>query len=249
MEKAAVKVGVLTILALGVFARSWLWLSHINPDSYTIRVTFDDTKGVAKKSGVRMQGVVIGEVQDVKLDTSKSPFQPVVTIAILREYNIPKGSHFRVGSGLLITNAQVEVVPSTQQDFLAKDNSVKLSGDEAGGALSNISPELDQMVKKLNKNFDNLSGRVDTAFVKINGILDQSQELLKTTNAAAKTGQKLISDPELQNSLKNTTKNFEKASEQVAITSKTLSKRLDNVMASGEISLNKLLHRRPVTLR
>jgi phospholipid/cholesterol/gamma-HCH transport system substrate-binding protein len=239
-SKSAAKVGMFILLTLGVGIAFYFALAHINPNTYTVKVSFTNTKGLQKQSVVRMQGVSIGEVKEVALDTKQRPPRPVVTMAIRNNFGIPEGSTFRIVSGLLITNPQVEIVPGQEQQPIARNSDKVLVGADSGSALDALSPELSQTVTKLNATFDDLNKRFAVASDKINRILDQSQMLLATTNRAAKTGEQLISDPQLRTSLKNTVGNFERTSAQLAVTSKDLSQQLSATLKSGQTSLDTL---------
>ena len=66
-SKSAIWVGAVVLIALASFFVLFLYLSHQDPDTYKIKVQFDDTQGLSRQSIVRMQGVNIGEVTEVLL--------------------------------------------------------------------------------------------------------------------------------------------------------------------------------------
>src|SRR5262245_6673523 len=98
--KVVSKVGFVVLLALVLFGGLYIYLSRFNPNSYIVKVNFDTTKGLSKQSVVRMQGVNIGEVTDIKLDTMQRPIRPVVTLAIRKEISIPSNFEFAIVSGI-----------------------------------------------------------------------------------------------------------------------------------------------------
>lgn len=239
-SKAAVKVGVFALLALVLGIGGYLSLAHINPNTYIVRVDFENTNGLQRQSVVRMQGVNIGEVASVRLDTTQRPPRPVVLLAIRKEIGIPADSRARIVSGLLISNPQVEIVPGTSPLLIAQDGKQAIPGDAVESPLRALSPELAETAEKLNTTFDELNKRFLVASDKINRVLDETERLLQTANRAARTGEDLIRDPQLRSSLKNTLTNFEAASGQIAVTSKDLSRQLGEVVAQGQGSLEKL---------
>src|SRR5215467_12325034 len=119
--KSVIKVGIVVVIALAFFGGLYLYLAHINPNDYNVRVAFANTQGLLKQSVVRMQGVAIGEVKDIHMDTSRRPPQPIVTLSIDKKYDIPTGSTCHIVSGLFITNPQVEIVPSQEIAALPKN--------------------------------------------------------------------------------------------------------------------------------
>lgn len=239
-SKSAAKVGIFILFTFALGVVVYFALAHIDPNTYTVKVSFADTKGLQRQSVVRMQGVAVGEVTRVELDTDQRPPRPVVTLSIRNDFGIPEGSTFRIVSGILITNPQVEIEPSLKRTLIARNSRDILKGAEGGSALDALSPELSQTVSKLNETFEEMNQRFATASDKINRILDQTETLLATTNRAARTGERLISDPEVQNSLKSTVGNFEKASAQVVVTSRDLSARLNEVLSQSSTSLDTL---------
>jgi phospholipid/cholesterol/gamma-HCH transport system substrate-binding protein len=238
--KAVAKVGSLVLVALLVFAALYLALAHLNPNTYLVRVRFDDTRGLLRQSVVRMQGVAIGEVKSIELNTDVRPFKPVVTLAIKKEYSIPQHSKFVIVSGLLITNPQVEVYPSAERTFIAQENSPIQEGSPSAGPLEALSPELQQIVTKFNTSFDELNAKFDKAYVKIDRILDQTNTLLASTNDTIKTARGFIGDPRLKAQLLESVDNLRAVTADARVTSKQLSKDLRGLVASSRGKLDRL---------
>ncbi len=232
-------VGILAVA--GVYA----YLLHFRPDTYLVAAIFKDAKGLVKQSVVRMQGVQIGEVESVDLNTDqkiKGHFgDPQITLKIFNKYQIPKNSRFRVVSGILITNPTVEIVPGDSDLFLVKNNTARVTGEETGGALEALSPELASTVKKLNASFDTINGKIQQSYGKIDKILDQTSTLLTTSNKTiSKTGD-IIGDPkEVRQKLVATLDNFRQVSTQASGMAGDLRRQLNGLLASGKGNLDEL---------
>ena len=239
-DRAAAKVGLTVIIALLVFSGSYFYLSHLNPNTYQLRVAFGETKGLVKQSIVRMQGVRIGEVKEIELDTSQRPMQPIAILSIDKKYQIPEDSHFMVISGILITNPQVEIRPGILPTSLPFESTNVYPGEAPTSVLSALSPELKDTIDKINKSFENLTGKFNLAYTKIDRILDSTQTLLTTVNGAAKAGQGLLADPQLKRDLLETTSNFRVASQNTKLMTKNLSRDLHDVVKSGKGKLDDL---------
>ena len=67
--KQAIKTGVFLVIAAIATVFIFRYLLHFQSDTYLVHVTFKDAKGLVKQSFVRMQGVQIGEVASVDLNT------------------------------------------------------------------------------------------------------------------------------------------------------------------------------------
>src|SRR5579862_6449659 len=143
--KSAAKVGILVLVGLALGTLLYFYLAHINTNTYKVTVVFNDTQGLGKQSIVRMQGVNIGEVTSVDLDTHHLPPHPIVTLGISKKYDIPKDYQFVIVSGLLITTPQIELHPPAHpgdESPLPKDGSAAATGAPSPGPLAAISPEL-----------------------------------------------------------------------------------------------------------
>jgi phospholipid/cholesterol/gamma-HCH transport system substrate-binding protein len=217
--RSAMWVGAVVLIALGAFFALFLYLSHQDPNTYKVRVRLLDTRGLSKQSLVRMQGVNIGEVTDVQLDTSQPPFSPVATIAIKRKFNIPVDSHFGVVSGILISTPEVAVRPGTQSIFLPHDNTAIVTGDLPSSILATISPDLEVSVKELRTTVKSLDARLNVTFDKLNKTLDNTQPILKHTDQfiltardAAASAKGLVADPSYKRQFQATLANFRKVS-------------------------------------
>jgi len=243
--KAVAKNAVFLLIGVVGTFFAYRFLLHISPDTYRVVVIFKDAKGLVKQSFVRMQGVQIGEVESVDLNTevkTKGHFgDPQVTLKIYSKYSIPKNSRFRVVSGILITSPTIEIIPGDTDLMLMKTNVARVTGEETGGALEALSPELASTVKRLNASFDGISEKLNGSYGKINKILDSTQTLLITSNKTiGKTGE-IIGDPkEVRLKLISTLDNFKQVSQQASGTAVDLRKQLNGLLASSKGNLDEL---------
>ena len=111
--KSAAKVGFMVVIGALALYFGWRFFSHSDPNRYTLYAVFDDAKGLQRQTPVRMNGVAIGEVKDVGFQSDN--LKPRVTMSIDNrfEHKIPTDSKIRITSGLLIQNAQIEIVGLT----------------------------------------------------------------------------------------------------------------------------------------
>lgn len=251
--KSAAKVGIFAIFSAVLFGVIWYFLSHqdVRSNAYLIRVRYDDTKGLSKQSVVRMQGVNIGEVSNIELDTSRPPFQPIVTLAIRKGVNIPDDSRFTIVSGILITTPEVVIVPGIAGRFLATDNTATAIGDKPGTTLAALSPELQESVTEMRSSVKTLTTKLGTTLDKVNKTLDQTTPILKhtdelivTTRDTATSAKRLIEEPQLRTELKATLKNFRLVSEDARTTSKELTGFVRDLTKNTKGPIEKL----PITL-
>src|SRR5437016_2164600 len=115
--KSAAKVGVLVVIGAVALFFGWRFLSHSDPNRYALYADFDDTKGLMRQTPLRMNGVPIGEVADVGF--APGTLKPRVKLWIDNRFRgkIPADSNIRITSGLLIQNAQIEIIPGKKTDI------------------------------------------------------------------------------------------------------------------------------------
>ncbi len=241
--KAASRVGLVVLLSLGLAFVLYTYLGHVNNNTYLVRISFPDTMGLAKQSIVRMQGVEIGEVKSISLNTTHPPFQPVVTVAIDHKYNIPQNFLWRIRSGLLIANAQLDVIAPASPAaalFLPKDNSAQASGQPPQDLLSSVSPQLSQTVGSLKGTMQDVRIRLDGLTGQLHTLLGHTDALVQNANRSLTSAQQMINNPKVKNDLIDTISNFHTVSLQAAITSKQLSKQFTVLVKNGRGQLNRL---------
>jgi phospholipid/cholesterol/gamma-HCH transport system substrate-binding protein len=239
-SRTVTKVGSVVLLALFVFGGLYLYLSHLNPNTYKVKVRFEDTLGVQRQSVVRMQGVAIGEVQNVTLDQNQHPPVPIVTLAINNKYTIPEGSHFVIVSGLLITTPQILIKPSSKATSLLTDNSATVDGDKPQGALASLDPKLEEAVQNSTKLVNDLQITLKSTSGKLNDVLDRTKTLLDTTNKTVAATQSIVGDPALKNKLLITLQNFQDASGNAKKASDDLRIQLTQTIKGSRGNLDKL---------
>jgi phospholipid/cholesterol/gamma-HCH transport system substrate-binding protein len=239
--KSAAKVGSVVLVALVLFVVLYLALAHLNPNSYSINVRFDDTQGLLRQSVVQMQGVTIGNVKSIELNTSGlPPFKPMVRLSIDNHYHIPVGSRFIIVSGLLIQNPHVEVTPARNSAFLPENSDQVVEGAPSTGPLQSLSPDLQQLVSKINSSFDEMTDKLNKAYFKIDKILDRTDILLANTNGAVKSVRGLVGDPRLKDSLLVSAENLRAVTSDARLRAGQITRDLQKLVASGQGKFDKL---------
>lgn len=243
--KAFVKVGAFLVVGIALFIGLYQYLGHYQKNSYPVKVTLKDARGLVKQSVVRMQGVTIGEVSDIEMktdhftETGEFP-SPVITLAIRKEYNIPDDSIVKVNSGILITTPQLEVFPGKSHTMITQAGGATLKGIASGGALASISPELNEVVQHLNATFSTLTKRLDSSYTKIDTLLDQANLLLKTGTDTIGTAKNVIGDPQVKTRLLEILRNFESTSVEAKLAAKQLRTQFGGILASSSGTLDEL---------
>ena len=240
--KPTAKVGAVVLLAGTLGYYLYTTLAHIRQDSYLVRLQVTDTQGLGTQSIVRMQGVNVGEVASVDLDKDN---QPIIYLAIKKRYTIPVNYRFKITSGILITAAQVQILPPSKGENaltrLPTDGTAVVKSEPAPSSpLASISPELQQSLTKLNETFEVVTAKFDDAYKKIDVVLDQTQQLMKTANKIASSTNGVISDPRLKESLIASLQNVKATTDDAHQMTSQLRRDMDDLIGSSKGNLKDL---------
>ena len=119
--------GLLVIAS--VLALIFISLKAANTDSlggggetYLVDVSFENIGGIKEDSPVRSSGVLVGRVEDVRLDTDI--YEAVVQVAINEQYRFPSDSSFSIVSTNLLGDQYIHVVAGANDENLQDGDSL-----------------------------------------------------------------------------------------------------------------------------
>ena len=154
--------GTFLILAAFIFIAGDMSTWFQKP-GYDLSVLFPTASGLEKHAAVRLAGVKIGFVKDIRLDQRKAR----VVLAIWPKYQVPRGSRATLASIGLVGERYIEINPSEQAEFLQPGETIEASAaisfDQIGGLAASIGDELKAVSQSIRKITDeeaqqNLSG-------------------------------------------------------------------------------------------
>jgi phospholipid/cholesterol/gamma-HCH transport system substrate-binding protein len=198
-QRAPLKVGIAAIIGLGGLIGAWMFLAHLDWDSYPVRVVFPDTRGLQLQAPVRMRGVKIGTVKSIELDLTTR--KPVVTLRILSRYRqaIPVDSRILITTGLLVTNPQVEIIPGTSSDVMSPETVYQ--GEEPLSTLAQISPETDRIVKQFSASLDALTPKLTRSMEHVEGILRRTETMVADFGVISSRARRIAANPQLEKTI------------------------------------------------
>ena len=217
----AYRVGLLVFLGLVIFVSGWFFLSHglTGLSHYQISATFDDTKGLVEQTPVRLNGVTIGEVEKIELSrATESLNKPVVTLSIRKKYSntIPTDSDIKISSGLLITNAQVEITPGDDPTYYQDDGHWDPAHVIEGGTLlASVSPEADKAVKEVTSLLVEMKPRIQGAMMSFEEILKRSNLAMANVQATTESVRGIVADPQIRRTLHTALNDMEAVSSEL----------------------------------
>lgn len=205
--KSSLKVGLAVVLGIAGVVAAWAYLAHLDWNTYAVRVAFADSRGLQPQAPVRMNGVKIGEVRDIELDPASR--KPVATLRIEERYRttIPADSKISITTGLLVTNPQVEIVPGRSTQPLGTDRIYE--GQEPSSALAQISPETDQIVKRLAATLDTLTPKLARSMDHVEGILSRTERMVADLTVVSDRARTIAADPDVAKALRSSLRDME----------------------------------------
>jgi ABC-type transporter Mla subunit MlaD len=122
--KQKVKIGAFFVTIFLILAIFIMFVGDIGiilkKKGYPLYVKFDTAIGLAKRSYVRMAGIKIGYVKDIRLDGNK----PEVELFINPTVSVQKGSKATMATAGLIGEKYVEIIPGEDEGFFQSGDSL-----------------------------------------------------------------------------------------------------------------------------
>ncbi len=229
---AETKLGIFTVLGLVVFGFSLYFLGGFSVTrTYDLNVKFDDVSGLPVRAPVKLAGVEVGKVKQIKIEN-----EDVIVVAQLNK-NVPihRGAQFSVvmtgiiGSKYLkIVQGDMQAAPYQNGDYLDGVNELPLdvmlsqtmtsirdfvdsvSNQGAFGARLNdtmaevrqLSANLNQMVATLRPYATRTMENLDAASVRLNDLMAKADALITSINEGEGVIGSLIKDPQMKQEVK-----------------------------------------------
>lgn len=122
--KQKVKIGAFFVTIFLIFAIFIMFVGDLGlllkKKGYPLYVTFDTAIGLAKRSYVRMAGIKIGYIKDIRLDGNR----PQVELFIDPAVKVQKGSKATMATAGLIGEKYVEIIPGEDEGFFQPGESL-----------------------------------------------------------------------------------------------------------------------------
>ena len=210
------KVGVIAFTAVMILALLILLLTGsrgIFEHNEIIRTYLDDAAGIAESTPVRLNGILVGAVQSVRLSGSKNPkraveFEMAIEDKFMKE--IPEDSTSEISAANLLGDKFVNITkgqsanpvkPGGEIRSLVGQDIPELMAQSANllDTLQDISKRADAMLRDVDAGKGNIGKllRDDELYNRLDGIALQGQQLLADVRNGKGTLSKLLYDDSL----------------------------------------------------
>src|SRR5450755_2481148 len=210
------KVGVLAFVAMVILAVLIFLLTgnkNIFQRNETLRTYMSDGAGMTESTPVRLNGILVGAVQNIQLSGSKDPKRAVEFELIIQEKffrEIPDDSTAAVTAANLLGSKFIDITkgrsstpikPGAELRSLQTQDIPELMAQSANliTTLQDISKRADSMLADIDAGKGNLGKllRDDELYKRLNGIAAEGQQLLADVRNGKGTLSKLMYDDSL----------------------------------------------------
>ena len=138
----ALKVGILTLIALAILIFSVMWLKgRAISSGNRITVTFQDVDGMRAGSGVQIMGLRVGQIEEITpFITPDNSFVNVKFVITEPGVKIPVGSEISIQQSGIIGEKFIEITPPKEHYVYMPLKSEKSAiGVQKGDNVENVS--------------------------------------------------------------------------------------------------------------
>lgn len=143
--KREIKIGIFVTIALLIVATFIFVVGDLSvlfrKPGYSIFVMYDTVTGLEKRAVVRMAGVKVGYVKDIKLKGKKAEVELIINFGI----PIPVGSEATMASIGLLGEKHIEILPGEEEELVKAGDTISgtppVSFDQMGTTLLAIGDE------------------------------------------------------------------------------------------------------------
>jgi ABC-type transporter Mla subunit MlaD len=151
--KREIKIGIFLTIALGITAAFIFVVGDLGTlfekPGYEVFIYFDSATGLEKRTGVRLAGVKVGYIKDIRLKDN----QAEVVLRIEQEVEFRTDSRATLAALGLLGEKYIEIIPGTSGPICLPGGSIEvvpaIGLEELGGELADVSGEIQETSRVL----------------------------------------------------------------------------------------------------
>jgi phospholipid/cholesterol/gamma-HCH transport system substrate-binding protein len=241
-----IKVGIFTILGILLLIFGYNFLKGFSPlkgyNKYF--VVYGDVGGIVKSTQITINGLKVGQVEDIGMLHEGDPTKLLVTLVIDNSIKLPVGTTATISSQGLLGSTDIVVVPAAGNPGILNNKDTLVAGYEESltGVIQKVIPPLkekseqvlvtlDNVLKSINHIFDSTSTKNLT-----NGIDDLSGTLKNMRSITTRFDQLTAEEYDRLKSMfaniESITRNLKNNNEAISAALKNVSRITDSVAAA-----------------
>lgn len=251
----SIRVGLFFIfgaIAVWIVYDTFTAKNAYNDNSYAIRAPFEDVKQLKVGSDVRLSGVSIGSVADLRLEDG----QAVAILQIEKIQKVPVDSFATITTAGLLGNNYVSIQVGGLRDYLANNNTIKT---KEGADINKIVEQIGDIGKRISDFLDDVSGKdngsllggingmIEEVRPKVKGILDNVSEITLQVASGKGSAGKFIYEDTAHKELMSVADNIKKAASDAESFFKNASAIVNKLGQEGDGPLSFILNNKNAT--
>jgi phospholipid/cholesterol/gamma-HCH transport system substrate-binding protein len=162
-----IKVGLFAVIGIALLVAGYNFLKGFNPlrgyNKYY--VVYNSVDGVVKSTQVTINGLKVGQVEDIHMLHEGDPSQLVVTLVVENSIKLPFGTTATVASSGLLGSTDIVINPVQGAQFYAnKDTLIAAYQESLQGAIKKIVDPIKEKSEKVLITLDNMLNSMNQLF-------------------------------------------------------------------------------------
>ncbi len=240
-----IKVGLFAVVGLVLLIAGYNFLKGFDPLSGYNKyyVVYNNVNGIVKSTQVTINGLKVGQVEDISMLQKGDPSRLVVTLFVEKSIKLPVGTTASITSTGLLGSTDIVIVPAEGTEiYNDKDTLVATYQESLQGSIQKIVDPIkeksekvlvtmDNMLNSLNKIFDSSgSQKLESSIDDFSGTMQNVRNI--TARFDQLTADEYNSLKGMLNNMEAITRNLKNNNEAIARAVKNISKITDSVAAA-----------------
>lgn len=240
-----IKVGLFAVVGLLLLIAGYNFLKGFDPLSGYNKyyVVYNNVNGIVKSTQVTINGLKVGQVEDISMVQKGDPTRLLVTLFVEESIKLPVGTTASITSTGLLGSTDIVIVPAEGTEiYNNKDTLVAAYQESLQGSIQKIVDPIkeksekvlvtmDNMLNSLNKIFDSTgSQKLESSIDDFSGTMKNVRNI--TARFDQLTADEYNSLKGMLNNMEAITRNLKNNNEAIAKAVKNISKITDSVAAA-----------------
>jgi phospholipid/cholesterol/gamma-HCH transport system substrate-binding protein len=162
-----IKVGLFSIIGVLLLVGGYNFLKGFNPlhgyNKYFI--VYDNVNGVVKSTQVTINGLKVGQVEDIGMVNEGDPSRLLVTIIMESSIKLPIGTTATIASSGILASTDIVLVPAQGTIFYNSNDTLVADYQESlQGAIKKIVDPIKEKSEKVLVTLDNMLNSMNHVF-------------------------------------------------------------------------------------